>query len=276
MTDVQRYLFDTFGYLLLRGVLDGDRIAALRATLRGPTEQTAPLTGDDGPLHWGRAWRDLLDLPALAPVLEELIGNHAARERAGAAGEPELPTYRLDHINVHTHVAAGYPGGILHGGWQGSGGSQFSAYRDGRFYNGLVTVSIELHDTHPNGGGFACVPGSHKANLRFPDAWRDLSRQIPPCVERIGAAAGDALIFTEALTHGSLPWTADAERRTVFYKFSPHATAWSADFFDPGDFRRYPDMDARKLAVLEPPSARYAGRTPKKAALASAPRPKKD
>jgi hypothetical protein len=67
-------------------------------------------------------------------------------------------------------------------------------------------------------------------------------------------------VFTEALTHGTLPWTAHARRETEFYKFSPNGATWSADFFDPDDFRRYPDIDDRKLAILEPPNARYRGR----------------
>ena len=35
-------------------------------------------------------------------------------------------------------------------------------------------------------------------------------------------SAGDVIIFTEALTHGAVPWTVEASsRRTLFYKFSP-------------------------------------------------------
>ena len=33
--------------------------------------------------------------------------------------------------------------------------------------------------------------------------------------------AGDAVIFTEALTHGTLPWTAAHERRLLRYLYSP-------------------------------------------------------
>ena len=270
MTEEQRYLFDTFGYLVLADVLTAAQVAALRASLRQPTEQFDPVAQDDGPLHWHAVWRDLLDLPTLTPILEEIIGNHAVREGRAAAGRPPLPTFRLDHVNVHTHVRQGFAGGTLHGGWKGTGGAQFSSYHDGRFYNGLVSVSFELYDTRPNDGGFGCIPGSHKGNLRLPAAWRELAKGIPDCVTRIAARPGDAIVFTEALTHGTLPWTAAAKRQTVFYKFSPHGSTWSADFFNPDDFRRYPDIDDRKLAILEPPNARYHGRPTQP--LARAPR----
>ena len=260
LTVEQRYLFDTFGYLVIPNALTQAQVNDLLATLRNSTEQFPPVPQSEGPLHWDKVWRDLLDLPTLTPLLEEIIGNHGTREGREARGIPYLPTFRIDHINVHTHVKNGFAGGSLHGGWKGTGGTQFSSYHDGRFYNGLISVSFELFDTHPNDGGFGCVPGSHKANLSMPAAWRDLSKGVHDCVKRIPAKAGDAIVFTEALTHGTLPWTVDAPRRTVFYKFSPNGSTWSSDYFDPDDFRQYDDIDDRKLAILEPPNARYPHR----------------
>ncbi len=266
MTEEQRYLFDAFGYLIIPEVVSQAQIEELRATLRSPAEQNAPDTHSERPLHWSRAWRDLLDLPGLSPLLEELIGNHA-RAAEWPAG---LPTFRIDHVNVHTHVAKGFPGARLHGGWKGTGGAQFFRYHDGQFYNGLVAVVFELFDTHPNGGGFCCIPGTHKANLPLPERWRDLSQGIHPSVLRVPARPGDAIVFTEALTHGTLPWTAAAPRRTLFYKFSPHGTSWSSAYYDPDDYRGYPDVDDRKLAILEPPNARYRGRQTRPEPIAAA------
>ena len=126
-----------------------------------------------------------------------------------------------------------------------------------------MVVAIELFDTHPNPGGFCRVPGAHKDHLQVPEAWCDLSKGIHTCVKRIPANAGDAIIFTEALTHGTLPWEVDATRQTLFYKYSPHGTARSADCFDSEAFPHYDDIDDRKLAILELPNARYEGRLTK-------------
>ncbi|MXY56840.1 MAG: phytanoyl-CoA dioxygenase family protein [Gammaproteobacteria bacterium] len=265
LNEEQRYLFDTFGYLVVPGVLTAAQVDELRATLKQPTEQFDSADQKVIPLHWSKVWRDILDLPTLSPILEELIGNHGRRKahEDQARKDPDvevLPTFRLDHINVHTHIGKGFKGGMLHGGWLGTGGCQFFRYHDGRFYNGLMSVTFELHDSHANGGGFGCIPGTHKANLPLPERWRDLSQDVPDFVERVAARPGDAIVFTEALIHGTLPWTVDDIRSTVFYKFSPHASSWSGNYFDPDDFRDYPDMDDRKMAVLEPPSARYPGR----------------
>ena len=258
MNEEQRYLFDTFGYFIVPDALTGLQVEQLRSTLKNPTEQWQPLDMNQNPLHWDPIWRELLDLPTLSPILEELLGNPGLTAMREASPEREpLPTFRIDHINVHTHVHKGFAGGMLHGGRGVNGHFQ---YHDGRFYNGLLTVSLELYDTFPNDGGFACIPGTHKGNLALPGAWRDLSKGVHDSVTRVAAKPGDAIIFTEALTHGTLPWTSDAPRTTVFYKFSPHSSSWGAYYFDPDDYRQYPDVTDRQLAILEPPNARYRGR----------------
>jgi hypothetical protein len=259
MDEEQRYLFDTFGYVVVPNVLGLAQIEQLKASLQHPTEQWEPMDESEGPLHWAEVWRDLLDLPTISPILEDLVGDPLliAARNANAENRTPLPTFRLDHINVHTHIAQGFEGGMLHGG-RGVNGT--FTYHDGRFYNGLLSVSFELYDTHANDGGFCCIPGTHKSNVSMPARWRDLSKGVADCVTRIPAVPGDAIIFTEALTHGTLPWTSEEPRSTVFYKYSPHSSSWGANFFNPEDFRHYDDMDDRKLAILEPPNARYRGR----------------
>merc|ERR1712039_394091 len=103
-------------------------------------------------------------------------------------------------------------------------------------------------------------------NVEMPKGWRDLTKGVVPVVTRVPARAGDAIIFTEALTHGTLPWTADPpadgspSRQTLFYKFSPHATSWSADHLSANYFTQYPDWTDRRSRIVEPPNARYVGR----------------
>lgn len=261
MDEIQKYWFDSQGYFVVPGVLDTNMIDALKRTMGPPTEQHDPGAKEDNPLHWSKEWRALLDLPILRPILESLVGNHEFRRyRVEKYGEDHLPTYRIDHINVHQHVAKGFAGMDLHGGWTATGGSQYCRYHDGEFYNGLIVVAFELFDTTENGGGFCCIPGSHKANIPLPKAWHEKGGDAGGLLKGIAAGAGDAIIFTETLIHGTLPWRIDKPRQTAFYKFSPHGTSWTADYFDPNDFSHYEDVTSRQLALLEPPNARYMGR----------------
>ena len=60
-------------------------------------------------------------------------------------------------------------------------------------------------------------------------------------------------VFTEALTHGTLPWLG-TERRTLFYKYSPCTLSWARDYYDAS---RYSGLTERQQAILEAPNARY-------------------
>ena len=40
-------------------------------------------------------------------------------------------------------------------------------------------------------------------------------------VQQIPMKAGSCCIFTEALTHGTLPWRSAAERRCLIYRYNP-------------------------------------------------------
>ena len=127
-----------------------------------------------------------------------------------------------------------YDGSSLHGGGlgnsgnHGGGGSQFFRYQDGAFFNGLTVIAFELQDTHCNGGGFCCVsvvlcarssahpdpgraaqvPGSHQGHVKLPASWRKISEVVADPEQfggadwlyKVPAAAGDAIVFTEALT----------------------------------------------------------------------------
>jgi hypothetical protein len=126
--------------------------------------------------------------------------------------------------------------------------------------NGLTVVAYNLKDVHPGDGGFGCVPGSHKSNLPFPKEWREMSEDHPavqPFLQRVTGPAGTALLFTEALTHGTLPWRGKDERRTVFMKYSPHPLSWAVPAYDPDE---YSDLTDAERGRLEGPNARYEGR----------------
>lgn len=75
----------------------------------------------------------------------------------------------------------------------------------------IAWLAYNLRDVHPGDGGFGCVPGSHKANVPFPDEWRDLA-EFQPFMRAVTGPAGTAIIFTEALTHDAMPWSGAGER----------------------------------------------------------------
>lgn len=245
MTEQERYLFDLQGFLVVPDALDARQVAALNAEMDARLEtEVEPGASTHRFVHlldWGKPFRDLIDVPLVEPYLTELLG----------------PQFRLDHVYADVIRSGKGPIGTrLHGGATPFSPPFYYRYHEGRMHNGLTVVAYTLKDVNPGDGGFGAVPGSHKSNLPFPDEWRELET-APPFVARVTGAAGTAILFTEALTHGTLPWQGAGERRTLFYKYSPHALSWAAFYYSPDD---YEDLTERQRGILEPPNARYPGR----------------
>ena len=70
-------------------------------------------------------------------------------------------------------------------------------------------------------------------------------------------------MFTEALTHGTLPWRARYERRSLIYKYSPGNSAYSQVEWPPGSSPRAPIASAscssRRASAATSRSCRSAG-----------------
>src|SRR5579859_6504069 len=204
------------GYLVVDDVLSGEELRELNDLLDAKDlwgaherDHQGTIVGEHnnlhvGPLHtWEAPFRRLLDHPTLASYLTELIG----------------PKFRFDHGYAILMKRGGsqHP---LHGGNTPYDPGQYYHVRNGKMYNGLIVVSFALGDVRPGDGGFAAVPGSHKSNFPAPQRLKLFEWQ-GPWLHQVPQKAGSVVIFTEALTHGTWPWTAEAERRSLLYEFSP-------------------------------------------------------
>src|SRR5262249_7218787 len=92
----------------------------------------------------------------------------------------------------------------------------------------------------------------HKSNLPLPPRFRNLEKH-GSWLRQVPQRDGSAILFTEALTYGTWPWTADAERRSLLYKYTPGHMQWDHDLPE----RDVPDArwSAEQLRVLERPYA---------------------
>lgn len=233
MTDGERYGFDVQGFLVRRAALSADElsrlgaaVARLRLPRAGTTIQSQRFNGH---LLRDQAFRDLIDHPAVFDPLLEMCGS----------------TLRLDHAYGIT-MSGGTAGLSLHGGGTPHDPSQNYRVEGGRMYNGLVAVQWALVDHHPGDGGFGCIPGSHKAAFRLP---ADVD---PALVVEVPLAAGDVVLFTEALAHCTIPWRSPVNRVTLVYKYTPGHLAWGPDY---EDWRRLAKLVTdRQRRMLQSPS----------------------
>lgn len=238
MTPEERFRFDLRGYVVVPGVLTLDECA----TLSELADRAWPRMPNDGPYRrleafsrWGKPFLDLMDHPTVLPYLIELLGSRL----------------RADH-DYTIFTQRGTDPHRLHGGPRRYETDHWYYYSDGIMRNGLTVATWALTDVGPGDGGFACIPGSHKTNFltNLPDDVRRFER-LPDYVHQPPVRAGDVLIFTEALIHGSAPWRAEHERRALLYKYSPPHSTWRKE---PYDIDAYPEVTEQQRRLMAPPS----------------------
>jgi ectoine hydroxylase-related dioxygenase (phytanoyl-CoA dioxygenase family) len=254
MNEDEKYLFDLNGYLVIEDVLTADEVARANAAIdrhreqirRRPHEQrlsgdSSGLTGEfgrgelGGLLEWEEPWcepfRAMLAHPRIVPYLNELLGKG----------------FRMDHSMSLITMDRGTEGHLLHGSsGPGFDPNQYYIFRDGRMHNGLTVVIFQLADVNPGDGGLSVIPGSHKSNYRCPPGMRRYE-QYQEHIRQITSRAGSVVLFTEAVTHGTLPWTASHQRRSILTRYTAGNMAYVPAYPVPAW------ADERQRAVLEPP-----------------------
>lgn len=235
MTDEQRFLFDLKGFLVLESVLDTETLTRMRADVdeRGPREvaNSSFKSRFGGFLDWGPDWRALIDHPRTLPILRELLGER----------------FRMDHAYGMAMSASGERGGeglhhfagmFDHGAYYATKGTQM--------HTGLLVVSFALYDVPPGAGGFCCIPGTHKSIHPMPQKW--FGAYDNPHIVHVPMRAGDVVIFTESLTHGTLPWTCTThERRAILLKYAPGYMQWANDPIAVKDPSKFTEQQMRIL-----------------------------
>ena len=213
VTERERYFFDTRGYLVLRGVLSAKEVAHYNALLdRLEPEAIADTDERDRRMSWLFDVHDdfvrLMDNEAVLPYLLEFVDDELRID--GAYALVKLPG---EAVPLHARPVSPRDGT----GW-------YHVHR-GQITSGLTGVEFALTDMPPGTGGFCVVPGSHKANFELP--FEDLNEFAEP----LPVEAGDVILFTEALTHGSR-WLGPGPRRVLIFKYCPGYMAWISDKWD--------------------------------------------
>ena len=218
MTPEQRYLFDVRGYLHLKGVLSVEELESCReATARyidAPDADLLPGFEHQGWLHsHGFAFDKCLEKlplhPGIFPIVCALTQNRPRLLRGSLIAD--YP--RTQDSKLHC-AREGF-------GWA----SNRYSVRNGEIFCDDLVVFPYFDDVHPGDGGLVVVPGSHKAEFPRPDGlfYENLvTDEVPEGVVNVTPKAGDVVIISELLTHGTMPWQpTDRFRRALVLRFRP-------------------------------------------------------
>lgn len=210
----QKYLFDLNGYLVLKNVVPQSVIEACNEVL----DRFENMDPDDYPppvsLGSKRTKENLYisNILESSPAFRPLINIPEAIDSiATVTGGP----YRLNHTYSIYRWGGGYTALHMHG----TPIIDRCQYRcqNGQMMSTLTKAVFPMLDCAPEDGCFAVIPGAHKSNFEKP--WGTHPDENPP-LRPVPAKAGDCILFTEALTHGSTVNTSGSPRRTVYYCYS--------------------------------------------------------
>jgi hypothetical protein len=231
MTRDEIYEFDLNGYIVYRNILSAEAVGRMNRII----DKDQAEKGAENSFHFPfmdmdpECFLGLMAHPRTLQIIRVMVGDWL----------------RLDHAYAIQMTRETEAKENLHGGPRADQGEHQYQWLDGKMYNGLIVVMYALADVNPGDGGFICVPGSHKANLVH----------RPPVTSHLvvnpSLRAGDMLIFTEALVHGTRRWQGEHRRRSLLYKYSPGYSTWA----DYERMRRYCDLAKNDLQrdLLRPP-----------------------
>ena len=102
----------------------------------------------------------------------------------------------------------------------------FRQENTGEWMVGQINVIGALQDIGPGDGATTLIPGSHKSAMRHPELLEQTYRSDAAAGNQFGMKelyldAGDVLMLTDAITHGSAARTNDGCRRITLYRYSP-------------------------------------------------------
>jgi len=210
------YEFDLNGYYVIRNVVNKKDIAHAKKVLK-KIEQTKksklPHNIFFGKNRSGEAYisnileadkifENFATIPDILKLIKRVTGNSNF--------------FRLNHavsmtkFNKKTYTP-------LHMGNLPHHPKIFYFVKNGVIFSNITKVVFPIANNKKNDGGFSIIPGSHKASFVRPNNNHPDNNKL---LSYIDAKPGDAIIFTEALAHGSLVNKTGLTRRILSYAYS--------------------------------------------------------
>jgi len=245
-SELDEYLFDLNGFVILRGVLTPAEVADANARI-DTIPRALPRLGwhgwvqrEDHPEHRGISYQQVYELGG---AFERMIDhanyiNYVLRFIGGQ------DTFDYHHgplfIDENFFTIRGPGEAItLHAGGHDRCKRMQFRYHNGRFMCAQINVLIAFTDIGPGDGATMVIPGSHKSNLVHPEflnpkrgeEWQEGKGGSVDGVagaQEVHMKAGDAIVFVDATCHGSAKRVNPGERRISVYRYgsSWNRTRW--------------------------------------------------
>jgi hypothetical protein len=263
-SEEQDYLFDLRGFRVLKGVVRPDQLQRMNAYVDSH-DLKALKPGDwvgDVEIHTygskdGINFQNIIEG---GEVFEELITQSAWLDQVRRYIEVDDHWLALEENFLNVRESGGYI--PIH-----SGGTLVrftSNFRNpsGKWAVGQINVIMAMTDVGPGDGPTTLVPGSHKSQADHPQraaAWspdKQTSGGEALGMVQMTMQAGDALMFTDGLTHGSMPRTNPGQRRVLIYRYAPQLLANRFHYIPSRELINRLSPEARRMVLATPPRFR--------------------
>jgi ectoine hydroxylase-related dioxygenase (phytanoyl-CoA dioxygenase family) len=252
-TEMEIYLFDLRGYLILENALTAEEVAELNAGIDAllPAESGewigyvhgTNFGANDG-LNFqqiyeaGEPFEKLIDHPSWFEKIKYFVGGEGSFDWLNG------PLFIDENFANLRGPGEAIP---LHSGAHECVKRTQYMVKNGKFMCGQVNILIALTDMMPGDGATMVIPGSHKSNFAHPHFAQHDWNSAPSVDGVIGAVeanmkAGDALLFVDAISHGAAKRTNPGQRRNIVYRYGP---SW-------GNFRHGYESSPELLERLTP------------------------
>ena len=233
VSERDKYFFDLRGYIVVKQALNAGEVRALNAVL----DHLPPLKPNDwhGNVHGhqfekknginlqqiyeaGKPFECLVDHPSWIDRVKCFVGGQ------GTFDCQHGPLF-IDE-NFASIRGPGDSIGLHSGAHPWTKRCQYH-FHNGKFNCGQVNVLMALTPIGPGDGPTMVIPGSHKSNFVHPDFEKFCMGSASSAVDGCEGALevqmdpGDALLFVDAIAHGSALRVNPGERRIVVYRYGP-------------------------------------------------------
>jgi len=235
-TKLETYFFDLQGYLVLKKALTSNEVGEINDALDKipPIKKEswygyihAQSFGENDGLNYqqiyeaGEPFEKLIDHPAWIEKVRYFVGGEDTFDynHGPLFIDENFANFREPGEAIRVHS----------GGHEHTKRTQFFV-ANGRFHCGQINILIALSPMGPGDGTTMVIPGSHKSNFAHPqtddhnvgeyNCDNDSADGIEGAVE-VFMEPGDALLFVDAICHGSAKRANSGTRRIVVYRYGP-------------------------------------------------------
>jgi ectoine hydroxylase len=202
LTDAERFMFESAGYLVIPGALSPAETEACLAAGRRAHAAT------------GGAWRQIGHLYESEPAIEGLLDHPSVL--------PKVRALLGDHFIIQSTWCTMQPAGGSAGGYHQDGSSVYE-FRRLAPATPLVQLRVGyyLTDQSEEGmGNMVMIPGSHNVSTTLPKSVVPDTADLP-ISEVICGKPGDALLFHQGVYHRTGRNLMDFDRYTMHVVYSP-------------------------------------------------------